>query len=415
MHEADEQGSSGNTAPQEPPAATQGDLDEFAPKVAAREPVYRRRAAILASVAVAATVVVGYAVAGNDNSTGATENGMLTPQESPATTQVSPAEARTTITISEGPRGGRIILDPEGDILYVFTYDPSGQAILSVVDLESRSVVSTLPLPIPLPDGPRDVALDSAANTFHLLWGDPTRVDEQFVSIVDIPSMTITATVPVDKDAMEIDVDENSHTAYVLNCNRSCRMVYDLPGSPSTLTVIPAGATTANPPIPFSEEASDFVLDPRGQRAFVLAERGVTLHIVDMVTNAVIAEVPAAAPTSQFFFDDRSRTLYGSSWRWNPVVLTDVDALTSRKIANPATFGGSPYAPESQAVDPATRTFYMAIGPKNMVVALDSDTGALIDTVTVSDPSAVAVDPNTHALYIYGRGTLSIIDRPATR
>ena len=69
--------------------------------------------------------------------------------------------------------------------------------------------------------------------------------------------------------------------------------------------------------------------------------------------------------------------------------------------------------PEAVAVDPASRTVYVANGYGDTVSVIDEATGAVTRTIRVgASPQAVAVDPAARTVYVTSilAGTVSVID-----
>ena len=72
--------------------------------------------------------------------------------------------------------------------------------------------------------------------------------------------------------------------------------------------------------------------------------------------------------------------------------------------------------PMGVAVDPDTRTVYVANGGDNTVSVIDASTRTVTATVPVGrGPRGVAVDPGTHTVYVTitslsGNGTVSAIE-----
>jgi YVTN family beta-propeller protein len=87
-----------------------------------------------------------------------------------------------------------------------------------------------------------------------------------------------------------------------------------------------------------------------------------------------------------------------------------IDAATGT-VTRTIPVGRSPYG---VAVDPAARTVYVPNAGDGTVSVIDAATGTVTGTVPVgAGPDAVAVDPGTHAAYVAneGAGTVSVISR----
>ncbi|QLY32158.1 YncE family protein [Nocardia huaxiensis] len=323
---------------------------------------------------------------------------------------------RTTIPVGyRGPGNWGLILDPAAHTLYVLDTVFEGRkakgAVVSIVDLTANKVAGT----IALPDLPRDIALDPGTRTLYAVTGEYDNPDAGAVIVVDVAARKITATIPTGQNAWKVAVDEKSHTAYILNCVRNC---IDDPSAdrPSTLSVLPSGATTVNPPIPFGDFATDFALDTDTNRAYIVNGHA-RVDVFDLATSAVAASIPLPLPNSyasEIRFDRATRTAFTSSWRWPELTLVDVDATTSRQLDR----GGvnheqycTPYDFDNHALDGAAHTLYISCDGKGTVTAFDTETGAVTDTVQVADASSLAVDPNNHTLYVYGNGVVTVVPR----
>ncbi|UFS94140.1 YncE family protein [Nocardia huaxiensis] len=360
------------------------------------------------AVGLALAVVAGVSTAcGSADGESATGTGV-----SATTGGAGGSVGRTTISIGDAERGsGLMALDSRTRTLYVVDSVPAQtgtggreNAVLSIVDLAAETVIAS----IPLPAVPRDIAVDSAAHTLYAVSspGGYEQLESGTVTVVDTDAKTITATIPTGKNSWQVEVDENTHTAYVLNCVRNCLAMDVSSEEPSTLTVIAPGDVAAGTPVPFGDYASGFVLDADRQRAYVTtaAKR---IDVIDLATLAKVAETPVPHWASDISFDRAGRTLFTGYWRWKELDLIEVDTSAVRSIDRPGCTDPSIV----QTMDSSAHTLYATCPAADTVAVIDTRTGAVTGTVNIRSPEAVAVDPDTHTLYVYGAGEVSVISR----
>lgn len=329
--------------------------------------------------------------------------------------------APETITVGGGDRSeGMVFADRTAPLLYVVNaagYTANGgpeTAALSIVDLTTRSVTARLPLP----SYPRDVAVDSVTHTVYVVTGTFEPTTGGVVTVIDAMAGAITAEIPTGKNSWDVEVDENTHTAYVLNCGRFCT-VASAADEISTLSVIPWGAAEADPAVPFGSDVRYFALDAAMNRAYT-ASGADSLDVIDLATNTVVSSITLPHGASHIHFDQNTRQAVTTQLRWEEILAVDIDKATSTAIdsGSDGNQGCFQYQlPYRRAFDGAGHTLYSSCPDKGGVIAYDTVTGAMTDTIQVADASGIAFDPTTNTLFVYGgkEGVVTIIARPPVK
>jgi YVTN family beta-propeller protein len=107
-----------------------------------------------------------------------------------------------------------------------------------------------------------------------------TNVSSDTVSVIDTPTNTVVATVPVGLFPFGVAITPDGTRAYVTNYNSNTVSVIDT----ATNTVV---ATILVGTFPFG-----VAITPDGTRAYVTYDRSNTVSVIDTATNTVVATVP---------------------------------------------------------------------------------------------------------------------------
>ena len=105
-------------------------------------------------------------------------------------------------------------IDPTTHRLYV-----TGDQDVTVIETQKRAVITTIPVD---PQGHTlAVAVDPASQTLYVttMNDDTSGSDDRPLSIIDLGTRAVTATVPVPGNALWMTIDPADHTAYVQNYN----------------------------------------------------------------------------------------------------------------------------------------------------------------------------------------------------
>ncbi len=250
----------------------------------------------------------------------------------------------------------------------------------------SYVVSATIALPSPVSDG---LAIDSTHHKAYV-----THPGQGTVSVVDLTTNTVTATIAVGSQPFRIALDEARDRAYVSNTGTQPSPG---PGDPiDTITEIDTTTDTVVRTIGGLWAPRGMAVDPSTH----------LLYAAEYLGNQDLAVIdPTADPVTV------SRTALLESRPW----AVDVDPLRHRAYVT-TLFGGTlstvegtsvlstQYAypgPTNVTVDPATQQAYVVAGNGVSVVDLSDDQPEITDHIPGgSQPSDVALDPSTGTLLI---------------
>jgi DNA-binding beta-propeller fold protein YncE len=323
-----------------------------------------------------------------------------------------------TITIDGDAFSGMLALDPASQTLYVATRahdkdDPdTTHHSLSVIDLATHAITAT----IPLSAGADDIDIDSGTHTIYVVSPVSRADDEALVTVVDGATNTVTAEIPTGKYSLRTGIDNQTHTAYVLSHSRHA-VANDIGAlHNSTISAIPPGADRIGEAMPaVVAYADDIAIDSRSHTPYVVDDE---VSVIDPATNALLREIALPSSGQIALFDPDSATLCVVDEKGE---ITIVDPVTARVTYHHSGFGS---LEDDQGIriayaatlDATTHTFYTAADglydDNDRITAIDTITGEVTGTWKVPSPHTLAIDPTTHTLYVASCGTVMIHPRP---
>ncbi|GAA5054641.1 serine/threonine-protein kinase [Nocardia callitridis] len=303
-----------------------------------------------------------------------------------ATNASSGAKSREVVaqTITMDTGADEVAVDPAANALYVASAD---EGMISVIDLETRKVVST----IPVAGKPGDIVVDATTRTLYVS-------EQDAVLVIDIGTRTVTGRVPV--PAQRLVLDPGSQRLYVLYSDtvsiidthtRAVRATlggdyrYDpaaaldpaahtlyVNGDGGEIAVLDTNHETPSDAIVLGENTSPLAVavNPDDHLLYVTTMALTTsdsgderfLSIIDPASGKELASIPAKGNALDLAVDPGGHTAYLVNFDNVQLVDTRTRAEVD-KVEYPFLQGSA----QDIAVDTANHTAYIAMGSSNTI------------------------------------------------
>jgi DNA-binding beta-propeller fold protein YncE len=137
--------------------------------------------------------------------------------------------------------------------------------------------------------------------------------------------------------------------------------------------------------------------DPKERRIFVSDELGGAIFVIDADTNLVVARIAAGAMVGNVRYDPVTRRVYAPLGRANKLAVIDpVSATLIQRLPLPG--AGHPHG---FAIAPGTAIGYVACDGNDRLLAVNLVTGMVLANRPVAhDPDVLAIDSGAHRLYV---------------
>ncbi|MEU4804783.1 YncE family protein [Actinosynnema sp. NPDC023587] len=290
--------------------------------------------------------------------------------------------------------GVALVLVPTGSAVAaptrVLGYVANNGGGVSVLDTATDAVTSTLS--------------DSSGNSpygvgvaFDGSRGYVTNVRNNTLTVIDTPTNTVDAAVPVGDGPAGVVVSPSGGHVYVSNYRAG------------TVSVVDAATLTATETIPVGPNADGVALTPDGSRLYVAHDvvGAGTVSVVDTATNAEIAEIPTGhTPTAVAVTPDGKKLLVVNKFSNNVAVVS---------VATNAVLGTIPvsFIPHGIAISPDGNRAFVTNSEGHSLSVLDIPALAAVTTIPVGNrPIGVALTPDGRKAYVtnFGSGTVSVVD-----
>lgn len=302
---------------------------------------------------------------------------------------------------SAGQAGGsgtpRIRLDVP--LLFVSN---EGSASISVIDLERRRMVAT----IPVGSRPRGIHVAPDGRSVLVALSDEastTESDRDAVAVIDLDRLGVTARHPVGTDPEQFAISPDGRTLFASNEDAGTVSVTDL-SSGRVLATLLVGV-----------EPEGVAASPDGRWVYVTAETSNTVSVIDTRARQVVASfLVGVRPRAATFSPDGER-----AWVTNEISATVsvVDAREHRVIGR-IELADRAAKPVGVAVSPDSRRVYVANGHANSLAVLDAASFEVHATVPVGRrPWGIVIDPLGRYAYTANGGSddVSVVDLDALR
>jgi YVTN family beta-propeller protein len=273
---------------------------------------------------------------------------------------------------------------------------------ISVVDVASRTLLAT----VPVGDTPWGVAVDPAGTRAYVSNRGTDDNPLNTVSVVGAVSRSVSATVEVGVRPLGVAVHPDGTRAYVANYGGSIgALIDDL--SNDFISVIDTNTHTASATIPVGVGPAGLTVSPNGTRLYVTNYADDTVSVVDTATNTVVVTVPVGSRPLAAAVHPSGDRVYVGNFGTNSV---SVIGTVSNSMLATITVGQSPFG---IAVEPESEQIYVANMQAGTVSVIDATTNTVSVTIDVGgSPMGLAIDAATRQVYVVSRGTneVSVID-----
>jgi YVTN family beta-propeller protein len=278
-----------------------------------------------------------------------------------------------------------------------FAYVVNAGSSVSVIDIGTNTVVAT----VPVGNAPSGVAVTPDGKHVYV-----TSDGFNNVSVIDTASDTVVATVtPVD-EPFGVAITPDGQHAYVANFNSNSVAVIDT-ATNTVVATVPVGSGPWEPAV-----------TPDGKHVYVTNfgtgnDPGIAsnVSVIDTATNTVVTTITVGSfPIGVAITPDGQHAYVANNGSHNVSVI----ATATNKVV--ATVGGT--GPTvGVAITPDGKHAYVTSDFPNRALVIDTATNTVVATVTVgNEPFGVAITPDGKHAYVTNRdealpaGSVSVID-----
>jgi YVTN family beta-propeller protein len=247
---------------------------------------------------------------------------------------------------------------------------------VSVIDLESNTVTAT----IPVGAHPQGLAVNPAGTRVYVAnW------DSNNVSVIDTGNNTELTKVTVGTSPMRVAVHPSGAKVYVSN------------NDSGTVSVIDAANNTVTDTINVGSQPRGLSVNPAGTKLYVANFNSDNISVIDTVTDTVSKTIPITgdSPIDLAITPDGSKVYVINYYSHNVSVI---DTASDTESVNNIAVGQHPIG---VWVNPARAKVYVANVTTDNVMVIDLATNGVTDTVTgFNAPVSVEGSPDGSRLYV---------------
>ncbi|MTE14185.1 serine/threonine-protein kinase [Nocardia aurantiaca] len=287
--------------------------------------------------------------------------------------------------------GGSIALDASTHSIIGIQQAVSGHSTsISITDIASGHLTATIPI-----DGDGvQLAVDPGIHIAYVTTMDDAADKSSTVVLIDTVARTVAGSIPLHSSAWGVAVDTIRHVAFVAPTSNNTRISVIDPIAKSLASTIDVG-----------KPAWNMAVDAPSDTAYLAA--GDSLAVLDLASRTVTAQIKmpdsgSIVPTSiRSVAIDHDRSLVYAATEEFGVVIVDAISRTLVATVNTGTHGAT-----QVVVDPSSHTVYAA-ADDNRVAVINPDSRAVTKTIatgTLEAQSPLTVDSATGTLYVAGFG-----------
>ena len=259
---------------------------------------------------------------------------------------------------------------------YITNFDSNS---VSVVDIASNIVVAT----IPVGSQPVTIAVNNTGSRIYVGNFDS-------VSVIDGASNSVIATVTMGSEVSGVAVNPAGTRVYASNYHSA------------TVSVIDASSNIVVATVPVGSAPAGIVVNPQGTRAYVANQGSGSISVVDTATNKEIKKIQVATEPVFAAINPAGTRLYVTHYPSNnpssplSIGLSIIDTESNTRITGiPLGFN----AGEGVAVNPTGARVYVA-SSRGGVTVIDANTNSVIDSIPAGGSFlGTALDPAGTRIY----------------
>jgi YVTN family beta-propeller protein len=214
-----------------------------------------------------------------------------------------------------------------------------------------------------------------------------TNATSHDVSVVNIATNAVAATIPVGNSPQGVSVNSDGSKVYIANGSFT-----------GTVSVINAATNTVTTTIPVGHYPSGISVSPDGSKVFVanMYNPG-TVSVIDAATNAVITSITVGANPGGICVSPDGNKVYVANNYDSPGTVSVID-VASYTVSASIIVGTRPWG---ISLSPDGSKLYVCNASDNNVSVVNTSTNTVSTTITVgSGPYGICVSPDGSKVYV---------------
>ncbi|MFO1414222.1 MAG: YncE family protein [Burkholderiales bacterium] len=276
-----------------------------------------------------------------------------------------------------------------------FAYVPVANGSVSVVDVASETVVATIPVPMGAHNGVAVNAAGTRAYVTNVESGNPSGS----VSVIDTATNTVVATIAVGLTPYGVAVSPTGASVVVTN------------HFGSSVSIIDAAANAVVAEVPVDGQPWGVAAAPAGTGAYIANSLSSAVSLLDLGSHAIAASVPLGTTTRDVAVHPTLPRAYVTAFS-NGIRVVD----TTTNLETTAIPGTQDVV--AVAVNRSGTRLYAVRNTDGTLLVIDTQSNAVVAAVPVgSVPTSVAVDPSETKVLVVnsangvpGAGAVTFVD-----
>jgi len=258
---------------------------------------------------------------------------------------------------------------------------------VSVIDVATNTVTATIPVGF----HPWGVSVCPNGSKVYI-----TNYNDNTVNVINSATDTVTATIPVGTRPNGISVSPDGLKVYVTNAGDN------------TVSVINSATNTVTATITVGISPMGVSISPDGSKVYVANINSDTVSVISTTTDIVTAKIPVGTrPVGISVSPDGSKVYVANNN--TPGKVSVINTATNTVTAT-ITIGSNPYG---ISISPDGSTVYVANNVSNTVSVINTATNSVSATIAVGAyPEGLSVSPDGSKVYVanMNANTISVIN-----